>query len=85
VAKAIELHPHARERAVERGASEAEIIVTIEGGERFPARLGRIGFRRNFTFNSMWRDRRYGTKQIEAIAVEESRRWLVITVVVKYF
>jgi hypothetical protein len=85
MAKAVELHPHARDRAGERGASEAEIIATIEGGERFSARLGRVGFRRNFAFNGVWRAKRYGTKQVEAIAVEESHRWLVITVVVKYF
>jgi hypothetical protein len=33
----------------------------------------------------MWRGKRYATKQIEAIAVEENQRWLVITVLVKYF
>ena len=36
----------------------------------------------------LWRHvarQEYGTKQVEAIAVEESRRWLVITVLVKYF
>jgi hypothetical protein len=85
MAKAVELHPHARERADERGASESEIVSTVEGGERFPARLGRVGFRRNFTFDDVWRGRRYGTKQIETIVVEESQRWLVITVLVKYF
>ena len=85
MAKAVELHPHARERASERGASEREITATVEDGERFAARFGRIAFRRNFVFGGMWRGRRYGTKQVEAIAVEEGRRWLVITVLVKYF
>ena len=81
----IDLHPHASERAVERGASEEEIAATVRGGERFPAKLGRTGFRRNFPFGSVWRGRRYGTKQVEAIAIEEAGRWLVLTVWTKYF
>ena len=81
----INLHPHARERAAERGATEAEVIATIEEGERFPAKLGRSGFRRNFPFDGIWRGRRYATKQIEALAIEDGAGWTVITVVVKYF
>jgi hypothetical protein len=85
MAKAVELHPHARERADERGATEPEIRATIDAGERFQARFGRTAFRRNFAFGSIWRGKRYATKQVEAIAIEEPRRWLVITVLVKYF
>ena len=80
----VRLHSHARERAAERGATEAEVIATVEGGERFPAKLGRTGFKRNFAFDGEWRRHRYGTKQIEAYAVEEDG-WLVITVIVKYY
>ena len=32
-----------------------------------------------------WRGRHYATKQVEAIAVEDGRGWLVVTVLVKYF
>jgi hypothetical protein len=81
----VELHPHARDRALERGALEEEIIATISAGERFPAKFGRTGFRRNFSFGGTWKGRRYATKQIEAYAIEESGHWLVITVVAKYF
>ena len=81
----VRLHPHARERLAERGASEGEVIASVEHGERFTAKFGRIGFRRNFPFVGMWRGRRYTTKQVEAYAVEEGNAWLVITVVVKYF
>jgi hypothetical protein len=69
----------------ERGATRAEVEVTVAGGERFPARFGRAGFRRNFAFNGIWRRRRHRSKQIEAYAVEEDGDWLVITVIVKYF
>jgi hypothetical protein len=82
--KPIELHPHARERANERGATESEVIATVLAGQRSPARLGRSAFRRNFPFGGMWRGKQYATKQIDAIAVEEDLRWLVITVLVKY-
>jgi hypothetical protein len=42
-------------------------------------------FRRNFVFQGVWRGRNYATKQAEAIAVDEGNRWLVITVLAKYF
>jgi hypothetical protein len=85
MAKSIELHPHAYERAVERGVTEAEIVATIAEGERLPAKFGRSAFRRNFSFNAQWRGKTYGTKQVEAIAVDQNRRWLVITVLARYF
>jgi hypothetical protein len=81
----VRLHPHAEVRIAERGATPEEVEATVNGGERFPVRFGRTGFRRNFTFDQTWRGRRYRTKQIEAYAVEEDRDWLVITVIVKYF
>jgi len=81
---AIRLHPHAATRIIERGATEAEVIATVEHGEQFPAKLGRQGFRRNFAYSSTWRGRFYANKQVEAIAVDENG-WLVITVVVRFF
>jgi hypothetical protein len=83
--KPVVLLPHAKERAAERGATADEVIATIRQGETFPARHGRTGFRRNFSFGGLWRGRRYATKQIEAYATEESSGWTVITVIVKFF
>jgi len=80
----VTLHPHARTRLIERGATEAEVIETVRQGEQFPAKFGRTGFRRNFPFNGVWRGHQYATKQVEAFAVEESG-WLVITVIVRYY
>ena len=80
----IRIHPHARLRLGERGATEAEVVETVHRGERFPAKYGRTGFRRNFPFDGIWRGRKYATKQVEAFAVEE-RGWLVITVIVRYY
>jgi hypothetical protein len=83
--KPVRIHPHARERMEERGANEEEVVETVRKGERFPAKFGRIGFRRNFPFDNLWRGKRYGTKQVEAYAVEEEDAIVVITVIVKYF
>ena len=69
----------------ERGATEEEVEAAIREGERFPAKFGREGFRRNFRFDGTWRRRRYGMKQIEAFAIWENGDWLVISVIVKYF
>ncbi|MFZ5452561.1 MAG: hypothetical protein ACOZF2_11960 [Thermodesulfobacteriota bacterium] len=61
----IKFHPHARERLSERGASEAEVIATIQDGERFIAKCERIGFRRNFSKDFIWRGKNYPNKQVE--------------------
>jgi hypothetical protein len=81
----VHIHPHAKERMEERGASEDEITATIEKGERYPAKFGRIGFRRNFPFNKKRRGKFYATKQIELYAVQEQDGWLVITVLTRFF
>lgn len=81
----VTLHPHAQDRLLERGASKEEVVATVEGGESFPAKYGRTGFRRNFPFNSIWRGKHYAIKQIEAYAVKENKNWVVITIVTRYF
>lgn len=82
---AVRLHPHARQRMVERGTTAAEVKATVEQGEQFTAKYGRMGFRRNFQFDGMWRGKQYRTKQVEAYAVKEGRGWLVVTAMTKYF
>jgi hypothetical protein len=81
----VRFHAHALQRLAERGATQEEGRATVTGGEQFPAKFGRHGFRRNFAFDGTWRGYAYATKQVEAYAVEEGGDWLVITVVVKYF
>ena len=81
----VRLHPHAEERAGERGATQSEVISAVQGGEQFPAKYGRIGFRRNFAYNGVWNGLPYANKQVEAIAVREGPDWVVITVLVKFF
>ena len=81
----VAIHPHAAQRANERGADTEEITDTVKSGEEFPAKLGRTGFRKNFLFNAKWNGKYYATKQIETYCVKEKSKWLVITIIVKYF
>jgi hypothetical protein len=63
-----EVHSHALSRMLERGASEDEVAATIREGGRFAAKFDRDGLRRNFSFGSLWRGRRYHMKQVEVFA-----------------
>jgi len=81
----IRFHSHAVERMTERGAVENEVIETVANGEKFQAKYGRTGFRRNFSFEKNWRNLYYKTKQVEVYCVPESDGWLVISVVTRYF
>ena len=81
----VNIHPHARERMRERGATEEETRKTVEEGEKFTAKFGRTGFRRNFNFEGVWKGRKYSTKQVEVYAVNEKGILIVITILVKYF
>ena len=81
----VRLHSHAIDRAAERGATEAEIIATVETGETFPAKHDRTGFRRNFAGAWQWRARKFDSKQVIVYAAPQGEDWLVITVIVKFF
>ena len=81
----IEIHHHALQRIEERGASIEEIKETVSGGEEFPAKYDRTGFRKNFSFDNLWNGKHYANKQIECYCVKENNHWLVITVIVKYY
>lgn len=67
------------------GATEDEIISTVEAGEQFPVKYGRVGFRRNFSFEGIWGGNFFMVKQVEAYAVKEASDWIVVTVTTKYF
>jgi hypothetical protein len=82
---AIRFHPHALERMAQRGATEQEVIVAVEAGERFNTKFNRTGFRMNFTYKKQWRGKHYETKQVEAYAVQQNDDWLVISVITRYF
>lgn len=81
----VRFHPHALERLAERGTTEEEVVVTIQNGEQFSAKFGRVGFRKSFPFGATWRGRSYSTKEVAVFAVQENVDWLVITVVTRYY
>ena len=85
LSKRIEFSPHAREKALDRGASESEVRAAILAGSTEPARKGRVLFRKNFAFDGWWRGKHYGVKQVAPVVVEEEDRFVVVPVYVYYF
>ncbi|MEG4067555.1 hypothetical protein QUA42_09400 [Microcoleus sp. Pol11C2] len=81
----VRLPPHAQARLIERGATEAELIATVESGTTFPAQLSRTRFRRNFSFNAEWQRKVYAMKKVEAIAAKEDEDWMMSAVIVNFF
>jgi hypothetical protein len=62
----------------ERGATESEVLATVETGERFAAPWGRTGFRKRFRAAAG----RRGACEIAASAEAYDGGWLVVSVVV---
>jgi len=81
----VRLHPHAQARLIERGATETEVIATVQTGKSIPAKFGRTEFRQTFPYNAEWKGKRYAGKQVAAIAVQDAGDWMVVTVIVKFF
>jgi len=67
LSKRIEFSPHARDKALDRGASESEVRAAILTGSPEPARKGRVMFRKNFAFDGWWRGKHYGVKQVAPV------------------
>ena len=83
--KPIGFSPHAREKMLDRGATEAEVKTAIRTGSPEPARKGRLMFRKNVPFNGYWRGKHYAVKQVAPVVAEEPNRLVVVTVFVYYF
>lgn len=83
--KPIVFSSHAREKMLDRGASEQEVEAAIRSGSREPARRGRFTSRKNFAYNGQWRGKEYAVKQVAPIVAEEDDRFVVVTVFVYYF
>jgi hypothetical protein len=78
----IAIHAHAKLRMRERGATIQEVMIAAREGEEFKAKFGRTGFRMNFPVRAK---KEYRTKQLEVYGVTEGKKFVVITVIVKYF
>jgi hypothetical protein len=84
-AKPVRLSGHARQQIRFRGGPEQEILETIHGESWTPAEHNRIECRMDFPFNQVWNGKRYATKQVLPIFVEEPNEIIVVTVYVYYF
>ncbi len=75
---------HARQRMLERGASEDEVHDTMLSGTAASAKAGRQAKERVFPYNSDWQGRRHPQKKVRVIYVQEAERLVVITVYAYY-
>jgi hypothetical protein len=82
--KTIRLSQHAKEQAEYRGCSEEEIREAIKASPWDKAELGRLQCRKDFTFNEIWNNKKYKTKQVKPIFIEEKGEIVVVTVYVYY-
>lgn len=82
--KPIKFSQHALGNMADRGVSREEVEQTIRTGESFPAKKGRLSFRKNFSYNATWKGKFYQIKQVMPIVAKESDRFVVVTVYV-YF
>lgn len=80
IEKPIKFSQHALDNMADRGASREEVELAIRTGECFPAKKGRLSFRKNFSYNAMWKGKYYQVKQVMPIVAEEPERFVVVTV-----
>ena len=83
--KPIIFSKHALDQMRDRGATRDEVEAAIRQGESVSASKGRLAFRKNFSFHSVWKGKRYEAKQVMPIVVEESDELVVVTAYVFYF
>ena len=84
VDKHIKFSQHALDNMADRGASKEEVELAIRAGECVPAKKGRLSFRKNFSYNDIWKGKFYQAKQVMPVVAEEPDRFVVVTVYV-YF
>lgn len=80
----IQIDPHTLERALERGASEAEIQDVIRNGAPVPAKHGRIAKAKVYDFRQERHGKYYEQKRVEVIYIIEWGTIVTVTVYVFY-
>jgi hypothetical protein len=63
-----------------RGLTVAEVEETIRGSSWETGERGRLEARKTFQFGRDWNGRRYVTKQVHVVFVEEENEVVVVTV-----
>jgi hypothetical protein len=82
--KAIRLSSHALSYTARRGFTVSEVEEAISDSRWEPAELGRMECRKVFPFNREWNGKRYASKEVRAIFVEETDEIVVVTVYTYY-
>jgi len=80
----IDIDPHTLERALERGATFAEIAQVVESGAPAEARGDRVARSLVFPFDGERNGRHYAEKRVKVIYVVEAQRVVTVTVLVYY-
>ena len=83
--KPIRLSAHALSYVTRRGFTVADVEEAIRAGSWGEAELGRLECRKDFPFDAEWNGRRYATKQVRPIFVDEENEIVVITVYTYYY
>jgi hypothetical protein len=69
----------------ERGATEEDVRLAIQIGEREPAQRGLYQYRLNVELKREWDGRYYGVQQVVPVVAEEEDRLVVVTVYTFFF
>jgi hypothetical protein len=80
----IQIDPHTLERAEERGTDENEIMDVIHTGFTIPAKYGRTGKARVYSFKQMRLNKYYEQKRVEVYYNIEGNKIITVTVYVFY-
>ena len=83
--KEIVFTAHARQRIIERGTSEEDVVEAIRIGMKEPAQRGLFQYRLNLEFKREWAGQFYGVQQVAPVVAEEETGMVVVTVYVFYF
>ena len=83
--KPIRLSDHAQRYASKRGFTLNEVEDAIRTAPWEPAELGRLECRKDFAYREEWNGKRYATKQVRPVFVEEASEIVVVTVYTYYF
>lgn len=78
----VRIEPHTLQRALERGASETEIIQTIEFGNDIPAKAGRLARAMIFSYDQERNGKFYDQKKLEVYYIIEHETIITVTVYV---
>jgi hypothetical protein len=83
--KPIRLSAHAMGYTLRRGFTPAEVEVAIRTCPWRPAEMGRMECRKDFKFGKEWNGKRFATKQVRPVFVEDATEIVIVTVYTYFF